>query len=650
MLCIKCSAHIENDARICVTCGATLDPEAKDPLLGRVLLNQYVIQKKLGEGGFGAVYEAEQPAFHRKIAIKTLHRHLTSNKNVVARFHREGLLASKLESHPSAIKMLNLGQTEDGYLWIAMEYLTGGTLTDRINQGSISPEEMLEILGPVCELLDEAHRQGIVHRDLKPDNIMLVTQKGKIVPKVLDFGIAGIIDNPNETGITKTGTISGTPPYMSPEQWRGLKFTDARSDVYAVGVIVYQCLAGKLPFEARSTPDWMLCHMMQPPAPFPVAIAGRLMPVELKPAILKSLAKEPRDRYQSAGEFFLAISAAIESDPRDTVIKTTKEWGIETETQTDVDDQPSTFSSAKAIETPTKTGSDWRQTKQHRDPKKPPFDQEENENTDSWEAPRLTPSPKPEEGDSATSKQRGNAKVTHNTEQSVKDTSPIAQKPMGSQLLITLAIDDSAKLAREAEGLLEKKKPPLTKTRLTVIAAALMFIGGIFLGSYLLSQSSAHVGVEKIELGSEPTPSPSSAATRYAAFKAFWVRLGSQPSQPPNEEIPGSPPLTPPSPKLPERLQKQIGDVLPKPKSTLLELLSNKQIDDVMSKLNTSLCLADGTGKVTMTITINDTGTVNRVTGNTSPLSSCLERLILDLKFPQFSASSQTTIYPVYVK
>jgi eukaryotic-like serine/threonine-protein kinase len=510
MLCIKCSAHTENGARICGTCGATLDLEAKDPLLGRVLLNQYVIQKKLGEGGFGAVYEAEQPAFHRKIAIKTLHRHLTSDKNVVARFHREGLLASKLESHPSAIKMLNLGQTEDGYLWIAMEYLTGGTLTDRINQGPIPPGELVEILGPVCGLLDEAHRQGIVHRDLKPDNIMLVTQKGKMVPKVLDFGIAGIIDNPNETGITKTGTISGTPPYMSPEQWRGLKFTDARSDVYALGVIVYQCLAGKLPFEARSTPDWMLCHMMQPPAPLPVAVAGRLMPMELKPAILKSLAKEPSERYQSAGEFFLAISAAVESGFNNAGEKTLPELSIQEISKLSFShDKPTTVNLIQIVKTPPKPDDDWRQVSNRSEIKKPLNNQEEDKNTNTRAAPRLTPPPK-QEDDSATSKQHNNAKATQGVEPSNKNTAPIAQTPMDFQQFKPLTIDDTAKLRSEAKDLLnKKKKPPLTKTRLLVIAAVLMFVGGGFLGNYLLSQSSAEV--TSVQATPQPVTLPSTS-------------------------------------------------------------------------------------------------------------------------------------------
>jgi serine/threonine protein kinase len=314
MICRNCSAPLKPDVDTCAMCGVKLgQARDADPLIGRVLLNQYVIQRKLGEGGFGAVYEAEQPAFRRKVAIKTLHKHLVSSPNLIKRFHREGLVASQLE-HPSAVKMLSLGETEDGYLWIAMEYLQGLTLTQRLNDaGPLSLPEFAAVFIPVCEALVEAHVKGIVHRDLKPDNIMLVTSQGRSLPKVLDFGIAGIVDG--EDGPTRTGSISGTPPYMPPEQWKGLKFTDARSDIYALGLIAYQCLSGLHPYQAETGPDWMLKHFMEAPPLLNDRMNGAPLPPSLQPVIMRSIEKSANDRYPSMAEFLSALQEALKEPP-----------------------------------------------------------------------------------------------------------------------------------------------------------------------------------------------------------------------------------------------------------------------------------------------------------------------------------------------
>jgi eukaryotic-like serine/threonine-protein kinase len=314
MTCRNCFAPLGPDADACSVCGAQLGVERKtDPLIGRVLLNQYVIQRKLGEGGFGAVYEAEQPAFRRKVAIKTLHKHLVSSPNLIKRFHREGLVASQLE-HPSAVKMLSLGETEDGYLWIAMEFLQGPTLTQRIQEvGALPLLEFASIIIPVCEALAEAHSKQIIHRDLKPDNIMLVISQGKSIPKVLDFGIAGIINDGD--GPTKTGSISGTPPYMPPEQWKGLKFTDARTDIYALGLIAYQCLSGLHPYHAETGPDWMLKHFMETPIPLNDAVNGGMLPPSMQAVVMKSIEKSASDRYQSMLEFRDALLEALRETP-----------------------------------------------------------------------------------------------------------------------------------------------------------------------------------------------------------------------------------------------------------------------------------------------------------------------------------------------
>jgi serine/threonine protein kinase len=308
MNCKQCSAPLSEGAVFCESCGAPATSKPQDTLIGRTLINQYIIRAKLGAGGFGAVYEAEQPSMSRKVAIKTLHKHLIHNAQIVARFHREGMAASRLD-HPSSVKMFNSGETEDGTLWLAMEFLEGETLDKRIRgRGSLSPDALLEVFRPICEVLEEAHEKGITHRDLKPDNIMLLPRRGKELIKLLDFGIAGLLDG---GAMTQTGVVSGTPMYMPPEQWKGLKHTDARSDIYALGVILYQCLSGRLPFEADTAPGWMQKHCLEEPK----ELSNVNCSEPLKAVIFKSLSKDPNHRPQSARELLTLLDAAIRGEP-----------------------------------------------------------------------------------------------------------------------------------------------------------------------------------------------------------------------------------------------------------------------------------------------------------------------------------------------
>jgi serine/threonine-protein kinase len=282
----------------------------EDPMIGRTLINQYVIKQKLGEGGFGAVYIADQPSMGRRVVVKVLHRHLTHNQGIVARFHREGVAASRL-IHTAAVKMLNSGETEDGILWMAMEFLEGETLDARLRKkGPLEPKFFVETMGPICEVLAEAHEKGIVHRDLKPENIMLLPYPGgKTVPKVLDFGIAGLLDA--NDGATKNGMIVGTPQYMSPEQWGGLQNVDWRSDIYALGVIAYQALTTKLPFQADTTTGWMAKHCTEDPLNFDQVAPERKVPLAVQRVVMKALVKDPAARYQSTLELKQALEEAL---------------------------------------------------------------------------------------------------------------------------------------------------------------------------------------------------------------------------------------------------------------------------------------------------------------------------------------------------
>jgi eukaryotic-like serine/threonine-protein kinase len=278
---------------------------SQDPLIGRVLLGQYTIEKRLGAGGFSTIYVADQPSLGRKVAIKTIHPHLATNADTVARFHREGLAISRLK-HPAIVEVFNLGQAEDGLLWIAMEYLEGESFASRLQrQGKLPAAELVSMFRPVCEVLSEAHEQGIVHRDLKPENIMLMTYRGGWLPKVLDFGMSSLQDGSSQS----SAMVGGTFAYMPPEQWQGLKYTDARSDIYAMGVIAYQALTGRLPIEADAGAflQWAQKHLHEPPLPL----------TEVAPAIAavieKALQKDPAQRQQEIMEFWEALNQAVQA-------------------------------------------------------------------------------------------------------------------------------------------------------------------------------------------------------------------------------------------------------------------------------------------------------------------------------------------------
>ena len=316
MKCDACGHENVDGARFCAKCGAILATPADgpDPLLGQVVGGRYRVTSVLGEGGMGKVYVGEQQmgSTVRKVAIKTLHAHLSNDPSVLQRFHRECGTVAQLE-HPNTIKFFDFGATQDGTLYIAMEFVAGKSLSDVIaQQGPLSPERVSKIMRQVCGALDEAHLQGIIHRDLKPDNIVLTDRAGETdFVKVLDFGIAARRESGDahkEQKLTQQGMVLGTPPYMSPEQFTG-KALDARSDIYSLGVMAYEMLTGALPFHADTPWQWATQHMTAQPAPFEVSAPSRDIPPDMKQAILKALSKDREQRQASAREFFSDLSS-----------------------------------------------------------------------------------------------------------------------------------------------------------------------------------------------------------------------------------------------------------------------------------------------------------------------------------------------------
>jgi serine/threonine-protein kinase len=281
-----------------------------DPLIGRTLPGGYVILDLVGIGGMGRVYRAEQTNLGRTVAVKIIHPHLVGEENAAARFITEARAASRL-NHPNSVAVIDFGKTEDGQLYLVMEFLRGKDLARvQYEEGPLSFRRIVSVLRQVLAALSEAHHLEIIHRDLKPENVILepVRTGGDFV-KVVDFGLAKMREGSGPS-ITSPGIVCGTPEYMSPEQGRGDPL-DARSDLYAVGVIFYQLLTGRLPFEAESPTQVVLMHITEPPPDPRAAAPERMIPSLLADVCLMALAKEPDHRFGNADEYAEALADAL---------------------------------------------------------------------------------------------------------------------------------------------------------------------------------------------------------------------------------------------------------------------------------------------------------------------------------------------------
>ncbi len=303
MRCPRCKEFLDlAGTKFCPSCGHAIEVAAQDPLVGQLLANRYTVKYLVAEGGMGRVYAAEQAMgkTSRKVAIKVLLAEYSGRDQDTQRFLRECSTVSELE-HPNTIKFYDYGETAQGDLFIAMEFLSGQSLAQILKDGPLSPERVDLVVGQLCGSLQEAHDHGIVHRDLKPDNIILTSPGGAPdFVKVLDFGIAKRVDS-RDPKLTPLGVVLGSPPYMSPEQFT-MQEVDARSDIYSLGVVAYQMLTGKLPFNANDPLEWAALHMGVAPAP--VDSHGVPVPFEMRCAVHRALGKEPHQRPQSMREFF----------------------------------------------------------------------------------------------------------------------------------------------------------------------------------------------------------------------------------------------------------------------------------------------------------------------------------------------------------
>jgi serine/threonine-protein kinase len=275
---------------------------APDPLLGRVLAQRYQLLAQIGEGGMGIVYKGMMLGNNFPVAVKVLAPHLTSDPAWVSRFKVEAEAISKLSS-PNTVKLVDYGLAPDGTLFIAMEFLAGKPLSALLEkQKKFRPDRALRIIVQCLSSLGEAHAIGIVHRDVKPDNIFVDEQNGDFV-KVLDFSVAKDYGSANAQQ-TRAGLVLGTPQYMSPEQGRGLP-QDARTDLYGLGVLLYEMLAGTVPFNSDSPMEVLAAHVSKPPPP----LKGVADPIAR--IVMRALEKEPNRRFQSAGEMSAECQQAL---------------------------------------------------------------------------------------------------------------------------------------------------------------------------------------------------------------------------------------------------------------------------------------------------------------------------------------------------
>ena len=305
--CPICDFEYEDIVDVCPRHDVQLVSKVHDPLIGATVRDRYIINEMLGRGAMGVVYKATQTTDGKEVAIKVLHTHLASDTESVKRFHHEARAASSL-MHPNIVRLYDVGIIPGGQPYIAMELLPGITLSDHLKaQKVLSTSEALPIIRQVCEALAEAHSHGVLHRDIKPANIMLTNRFGQenfVV--VLDFSIAKVIQRVSDVDSTTPGLIFGSPAYMSPERFMG-RGGDFRSDIYSLGIIMFQMLAGRTPFKSSDLYTLMNEHVTTVPPTVKEVRPESDVPDDLEVAIARTLAKKPEDRYSNMKQLLTEI-------------------------------------------------------------------------------------------------------------------------------------------------------------------------------------------------------------------------------------------------------------------------------------------------------------------------------------------------------
>jgi serine/threonine-protein kinase len=314
-VCPQCGAVYGAESRFCSVDGATLVLEQPaDDLVGTIVADRYHILERIGVGGMGQVFLAEHVRMKRKSALKIMREALTSDPVAVSRFHREAENASQI-NHPNVAAVYDFGETANGMVYIAMEYVPGEPMSDVLEEEKfLNPARVADIIAQAADALSAAHGLGILHRDLKPDNIMLTsTRWGTDLVKLVDFGISRAMASATQQ-FTSTGIIVGTPDYMSPEQFTGDNL-DPRSDQYALALIAYYSLTGTFPFPSGSSKEALLTRLTTPPRKLAEARPDVEWPASLQLTLDRALALNAADRYDEVDEFGRDLEAAIGEMP-----------------------------------------------------------------------------------------------------------------------------------------------------------------------------------------------------------------------------------------------------------------------------------------------------------------------------------------------
>ena len=314
-ICPQCATEYPANERFCPRDGTALrsqDPQAD--LVGSIIADRYHVLRKLGEGGMGQVYLAEHVKMGRKSAVKVMRPAMVKDVDAISRFNREAANASRI-NHPNIAGIYDFGETKEGIIYLAMEFIEGQSLTSIIEQqGALVPARAADLLLQTSEALGAAHDMGIVHRDLKPDNIMVTKNRdGGDLVKVVDFGIAKAAGSDAQK-VTKTGLVVGTPEYMSPEQLSGDKL-DGRSDIYSLGLVAFHMLTGLLPFPSDSQQESMIMRLTDAPKTLTEMRPEMPWPEDLQAMMNKALSRDVTQRYQTAPEFGRDFFRTIERMP-----------------------------------------------------------------------------------------------------------------------------------------------------------------------------------------------------------------------------------------------------------------------------------------------------------------------------------------------
>ncbi len=309
--CSHCDATYDSSVHFCLNDGMQLVPN--DDLTGKLLDGRYRIEKVLGRGGMGVVYQATHIHIDTQVAVKVLNHELVSNQAAIERFRREAKAAGRIH-HPNAIQVTDFGVAEDKTVYLVMELVDGQSLHDLIwEKKTFEPQHAVNLMMQICSAVEAAHHSGIIHRDLKPDNILIRNRDGVEEVKVVDFGIAKLkhrtdIDKGPTHTLTQVGTIIGTPHYMSPEQCRG-KDLDPCSDIYSLGIITYEMLCGDPPFSGDSAVEIVAKHLKDMPRP--LRELRPEIPVALERTVMRAIEKDPTRRPASASEFSRELVEAL---------------------------------------------------------------------------------------------------------------------------------------------------------------------------------------------------------------------------------------------------------------------------------------------------------------------------------------------------